>query len=140
MTETLVPSEGYGLAAVRAANAMIQSLGGSEVFLLLPQMGMPEDPSAQLGLVDPGVEQIRLCPVISRNLATESTGPRRRVEFLVPAAAVANHLALRGITSGTVLFDGALGVLRDSDLFHIEGVATEYFAGTVYLYRITAVE
>ena len=62
------------------------------------------------------------------------------MEFLIPSAALADELAQRGVTSGAVLFDEALGVVYDSELFHIEGVATEYFAGTVYLYRITAVE
>ena len=33
-----------------------------------------------------------------------------------------------------------LDLLYDSDLFHIENVATEYFAGTAYLYRVLAVE
>lgn len=125
---------------MRAATAMLRSLGGSEVFLLLPQVGMPDDASAQLGLVDPGVEQVKLTPVIIRNLATENTGPRRRVEFLIPAAALLNELGTRGIASAQVLLNGALGVLHDNELFHIEGVATEYFAGTAYLYRITGVE
>jgi hypothetical protein len=38
------------------------------------------------------------------------------------------------------LFDGALGLLYDNDLFHIENVTTEFFAGTAYLYRVLAVE
>src|ERR1019366_2485161 len=43
-----------GAAAVRAADAMLQTLGGTEVILLFPAAGMPADGVAGLGLVDPG--------------------------------------------------------------------------------------
>jgi hypothetical protein len=129
-----------GIALVRAADAMLRSLGGAEICLLLPLMGVPDDPSAQLGLVDPGVEEVKLSPVVIRNLPTANTGPRRRVEFLVPASAIARELSSRNVASGQALLDGALGVIHDGELFHIEGIATEYFAGTAYLYRVVAVE
>jgi hypothetical protein len=128
------------MAATRAATAMLRALGGAEIFLLLPQVGMPDDPSAQLGLVDPGIEQVRLAPVVVRNLPTQANGPRRRVEFLVPAGAVADELAARGVASAQVLLDGALGILHNGEVFHVEDVCGECFAGTTYLYRVTAVE
>jgi len=34
----------------------------------------------------------------------------------------------------------ALGLQYDGDLFHIEAVVTETFAGTAYFYVVTAVE
>jgi len=129
-----------GIAVVRAADAMLRSLGGEEISLLLPLLGMPDDPVAQLGLVDPGVEEIKLAPVVVRNLQTENTGPRRRVEFLVPASAVAAELASRNVASARAFFDSALGAMHQGELFHIEGIATEYFGGTAYLYRVVAVE
>ncbi len=79
-------------------------------------------------------------PVVVRTLPTENTGPRRRLEFLIPASAVAAELASRNVASAQDLFDGALGVVYDDELFRIEGVATEYFSGAAYLYRVTAVE
>ena len=129
-----------GMAVVRAADAMLRSLGGAEITLLFPAMGMPEDTSAELGLVDPGVEEVMFAPVVARTLPTQNSGPRRRMEFLVPAAAVEPELSSRNAASAQDLFDGALGVVHDGDLFHIEGLVTEYFAGTAYLYRLAAVE
>lgn len=44
----------FGMALVRAADAMLRSLGGSEIRLLLPLFQIGADPGAQLGLTDPG--------------------------------------------------------------------------------------
>jgi hypothetical protein len=136
MTETGMNSA----AVVRAADAMLQALGGNGVSMLFPLVTMPNDPSAQLGLADPGVEEVIFSPVVVRALVTPTSGPRRRLEFLLSGAAVAAELASRNVASAEVLFDGALGLLYDNDLFHIEKVTTEYFAGTAYLYRVLAVE
>lgn len=130
----------FGMALVRAADAMLRSLGGSEIRLLLPLFQISDDPSAQLGLVDPGVEEVRLSPVVVRNLPTESTGPRRRLEFLITAAAVSAELSSRNVASAEAFFEGVMGVVYDSDLFHIEGLTTEYFGGIAYLYRLVGVE
>ena len=136
MTDTGMSSA----AVVRAADAMLNALGGDAVSILFPLVTMPNDPSAQLGLADPGVEEVILAPVVVRTLPTPATGPRRRLEFLFSGAAVADELTSRNVASAEVLFDSALGLLYDNDLFHIENVTTEYFAGTAYLYRVLAVE
>jgi hypothetical protein len=128
------------MAVVRAADAMLQALGGDSVSMLFPLVSMPNDPSAQLGLADPGVEEVTFTPVVVRALVTSAAGPRRRLEFLFSATAVAGELTSRNVASAEVLFDGALGLLYDNDLFHIESVTTEYFAGATYLYRVLAVE
>ena len=128
------------MAVVRAADAMLQALGGDSVSMLFPLVNMPNDPSAQLGLADPGVEEVTFAPVVVRALVTSAAGPRRRLEFLFSATAVAGELTSRNVASAEVLFDGALGLLYDNDLFHIESVTTEYFAGATYLYRVLAVE
>jgi hypothetical protein len=136
MTQTGMSSA----AVVRATDAMLQALGGDQVSMLYPLITMPNDPSAQLGLADPGVEEVIFCPVVVRALVTPTTGPRRRLEFLFSGTAVAEELTSRNVASAEVLFEGALGLLYDNDLFHIENVTTEYFAGTAYLYRVLAVE
>jgi len=56
--------------------------------------------------------------VVVRNLVAEAGGPRRRLEFLVPAAAVTAELSSRNVASAGALFDSALGVMYDGDLFH----------------------
>jgi hypothetical protein len=127
-------------AVVRAADAMLRALGGDGVSMLFPLVTMPNDPSAQLGLADPGVEEVIFSPVVVRTLVTPTTGPRRRLEFLLSGAAVAAELTSRNVASAEDLFNGALGLLYDNELFHIENFTTEYFAGTAYLYRVLAVE
>jgi len=129
-----------GVALVRAADAMLRALGGDTIVVVFPLVGMPNDPSAQLGLVDPGVQQVPMAPVVIRNLTTAGSGPRRRLEFLISSSAVAAELAPMNAPTAEALFDMALGILYDNDLFHIESVTPEYFSGTTYLYRVVAVE
>ncbi len=119
---------------------MLGSLGADTVSLVFPLVGMPNDASAQLGLVDPGTEQVEFSPVVVRNLPTSNSGPRRRLEILLGGRAVADAVVARNMASADALFDSALGVMHDGDLLHIEGTTTEYFAGTAYLYKVVAVE
>ena len=59
---------------------------------------------------------------------------------MLSASAVADAVEAEGAASPDELFDLALGVQYRADLFHIESMNTEYFAGTAYLYRVIAVE
>lgn len=129
-----------GPAVVRATDAMLQTLGNDQVTLMFPQVAMPDDPSAQLGLVDPGVLQVPLSPVAVRSLDVAANGPRRRLEFLISSTAVNAAVVSQNAASPDALFESALGLTYESDVFHIENVQTDYFAGTAYLYRVTAVE
>jgi hypothetical protein len=129
-----------GAALVRAANAMLTALGGDQVSLLLPATAMASDAGGQLGLVDPGVQSVIIAPVVAANLPTGNAGPTRRIEFTLPASAIGAQLPVLGMGSAKELFDAALGLLYDGDLFHIEVVVTENFAGTAYFYVVTAVE
>ena len=128
-----------GMAAVRAADAMLWSLGGAEVALLFARAGLPADRVAELGLVDPGVEQAVIAPVIVRELTTENSGPRRRIELVAGRSALAEQGSQRNVASAEVLFDTALGVVYEGEMFHIEGFVVERFAGVAYLYRVVAV-
>jgi hypothetical protein len=118
---------------------MLRTLGGTEATLLFAAAGLPDDRAADLGLVDPGVEQVHLAPVLVRELTTESNGPRRRIEMLVGRSAMAEQVSQRNVASAEVLLETALGVAYQSDVFHIEGFSVERFAGVAYLYRVTAV-
>ena len=129
-----------GAAVSRAADSMLRALGGTEIRVMFPLLTLPNDPSAQLGLVDPGVEEVPFSPVVVRILETTSTGPRRRLEFLISGTNVAEELSSRNLTTGESLFASALGVLYQGDLLHIENVTAEYFADAAYLYRVLAVE
>jgi len=129
-----------GSALVRAANAMLTALGGDQVSLLLPGTATASDAAGQLGLVDPGVQEVIVTPVVTRNLPTGQLGPIRRIEFTLPASAIEVQLPTLGMASAEALFNAALGLMYDGDLFHIEAVVTENFAGTAYFYVVTAVE
>jgi hypothetical protein len=67
-------------------------------------------------------------------------GPRRRLEFTLPASVVLAQLPMLGLGTGEEFFDATLGLMYDTDIFHIEAVVTENFAGTAYFYVVTAVE
>ncbi|MGH9529484.1 MAG: hypothetical protein ACRD2S_06135 [Terriglobales bacterium] len=129
-----------GAAVVRAADSMLYALGGTEISVMFPSLTLPNDPSAQLGMVDPGVEEVPFSPVVVRILETASTGPRRRLEFLISGATVTEELTSRNVATAEALFASALGILYQGDLLHIENVVTEYFADAAYLCRVLAVE
>jgi hypothetical protein len=128
-----------GGAAARAADAMLRSLGGTEITLLFAAGGLPGDPAAELGLVDPGVTQAPIAPVIVRELTMESNGPRRRIEVLAGRSALAELVSQRSVASADVLFDTALGIAYQGEVFYIEGFVVEQFGGVAYLYRVLAV-
>jgi hypothetical protein len=129
-----------GVAITRAADAMLRALGGDSIDLLFSALTLPNDPAVQLGLTDPGVTEVEFSPVVVRTLPTDSNGPRRRLQFLIPGATVAQAVVDRNAASAEQFFESALGISYDGDLFHITKVATEYFAGTAYLFTVEAVE
>jgi hypothetical protein len=128
-----------GTAVRRAADAMLRALGGDELSLILPLPSTPSDPDSQLGLSDPGVQQLTIAPIVVRNLPANS-GPSLRLEILISASAVADAVEAQGASSATDLFNSALGIQIQASLLHIEQVQTDCFAGVAYLYRVTAVE
>jgi hypothetical protein len=129
-----------GAALRRAADALLNAMGGDSVTLLLPATGMAGDAAGQLGLVDPGVQEVIISPVVTRELTTGSLGPRRRVEFTLPASVVANLLPGLGMGSGDDLFNAVIGLNYGGNLFHVETVVPESFGGTLCFYLVTAVE
>lgn len=138
-----------GMAVMRAADAMLWALGGDQISLVLPLATAPTDPGSQLGLADPGVQQVPISPVIVRNLSSQlaeraspgaKTGPRLRLEMLISVSAVNTALQELGLASADDLFNSALGVQYQAELLHIESMNTDRFAGIAYLHRVVAVE
>jgi hypothetical protein len=128
-----------GSAAARAADAMLQTLGGTVVVLLFPAAGLSSDAGSELGLVDPGVVQAPIGPVIVRELTTETNGPRRRIEIVAGRTALAEQVSQRNLGSADMLFETSLGIVYEGEIFHIEGFVVERFGGVAYLYRVLAV-
>lgn len=106
-----------GGAAARAADAMLRSLGGTDVILLFAAGGLPADAGSELGLVDPGVEQESIAPVVVRELTTEGNGPRRRIEVMVGRSALAALVSQRNVACADVLFETALGIVHQGEIF-----------------------
>jgi hypothetical protein len=129
-----------GAALVRAANALLKAMGGDTVSLVLPGSAMSSDAAGQLGLVDPGTMEVVISPAVARELTTGNLGPRRRVEFTLPASVIAGQLSSLGMGTAEDLFSVVLGLNYGNDLFHIETVVPESFGGTVCFYVVTAVE
>ena len=129
-----------GAGLVRAADAMLRALGGESVSLLLPVTAISSDAAGMLGLVDPGVQEVVISPVVARELATGNLGPRRRVEFTLPASTVVDQLPRLGLGAVEDMFNATLGLKYGNDLFHVETVVPESFGGTACLYVVIAVE
>lgn len=127
-----------GAAAARAADAVLRTYESTEVILLFPSAGLPGDGVSALGLVDPGVDQAMITPVIVRELTTESNGPRRRIELLAGQAAMAEQVSQRNVASAEVLFETALGLVYCGEVFHIQGFIVERLGGVAYMYRVAA--
>jgi hypothetical protein len=107
--------------------------------MLFAAAGLPGDAVSQLGLVDPGVEQVLISPVMVKELTTENSGPRRRIELLAGQTAMAESVSQRNVASADVLFETALGLVYGGEVFHIEGFVVERLGGVGYLYRVAAV-
>jgi hypothetical protein len=118
----------------------LKALGGGTVRLVLPATSTASDAAGLLGLVDPGVEEVLISPVVTRALVTGNVGPRRRIEFTLPASAIADQLPALGMGTAEDLFNVVIALIHGGDLFHIEKVVTENFAGTACFYVVTAVE
>src|SRR5918911_1365648 len=99
-----------GAALMRAADALLRAIGKETIKVLLPATAMAGDAGGQLGLVDPGVQEVVIAPVAAREVGTASAGPRRRIEFIVPASAVGAQLPGLGMGSADDLFSAALGL------------------------------
>lgn len=127
-----------GAAAARAADALLRTFSGTEVILLFPAAGLPGDGASELGLVDPGVVQAAISPVMVRELTTETNGPRRRIELVAGRAAMAAQVSQRNVASAEVLFETALGLVYCGEVFHIEGFVVERLSGVAYMYRVAA--
>jgi len=128
---------GRGLAFVRAADAMLQALGGGGVQVLFPGAGSG-GAGEELGLTVPPVEEVEVAPVC--RVAAAPVNGQRRVEFLFSAAGLARYLESRGSQSAQDFFNASLGIVEDGMLMRVESVVTETFAGTAYLHRVIAVE
>lgn len=135
-----LPQIQRGLAAQRAAEALLRTLGGSSVLVRVPALGVAGDAS-QLGLAGTATEDVLLQPVLVRNAPpTAANLERQRRELLAPASALAAAREIQDAESARDFFESALGILVDGHLLRVVSVFADDFGGVPYLYRIVVSE
>ncbi|MFB3915138.1 MAG: hypothetical protein ACE14M_00290 [Terriglobales bacterium] len=149
----------FGLALARVAEAMLRTLGGGEVYLRFTSPAEASDDARQLGTAAPIVTDVAMAPIVVRSLPPDKPQPGAppfsrsarvgvlagnqaglRLELMFPASAVFAQMEARQVGSAQELFASALGVVVQGKMLRIENVAPEYFAGTAYLFAVTAEE
>ena len=108
MADLLVVGEG----ALRAAETMLRAVGARSVLLRMPMAAAGGDETEQLGLAQPGYQDVELRPCVFRK-----TGARK--ELLVSAVAVRMVVGSLEFDSAAVLFKTAAGVVLDDAMFEI---------------------
>ena len=128
-----------GLAAVRAAEALLRTLGGCTIYVRVPLNVVTTGDASQLGLKSPGTEDIELSPAVTRALR-KTTDSQRRMEISLSVTSLSNAKDIDDANSAHQFFDAALGIVYADKLWRIESLQVDDFAGTPYLYRLTVSE
>jgi hypothetical protein len=125
------------IAAARAGDVLLRTMGGRCVMLRMPAPAVPADVTEQLGLATPLFQDLPLRPVVYRKArAAIAADGAAKWELLVSAIAVEKLVGALGSSSASVLFAGALGVLSDDTLLEIESVSQEQVFAQAYVYRL----
>jgi hypothetical protein len=123
--------------AMRMADALLESLGGTSVALRYPVTAQAGQDAEQLGLGAPAFEDVALAPAVFRRLNAQiATDGTAVYELLVSASAVSAQMALLGLTSVADLFAAGLGIVVRGTLLAVLGVTSSEAFGQAYLYRI----
>jgi hypothetical protein len=132
------PIAGRERVAQRAAEAMLRSLGATQVTLRMAQPRM-DSASDELGLVCRGFEDVSLYPVVVRSTAM-APNETVKVEALVSGTAAQAAATAHGVEDVATWLLEAHGLLYRGKLLHVDSVVTDHFAGSEYLYHILASE
>jgi len=130
-------------AAIRAADVLLNGVGGRQVLLRAPAPAIPDDDGEQLGLATPQFQDSPLQPVVYRRIrpripsspATAKT-PATQYELLISATAVNALVSSLAYNSADTLFAVAFGILIDNVLLEIESATCSELGGAPYLYRL----
>jgi len=129
---------GRGCAARRLADALLRSLGNSQVTLRLadPSSG---DTNSQLGLEAPPSEDLQISPVSVKALAPAEDG-KRRIEVVVSISSLQPLAKLYGVEDIVAWLRTFEGVVRGDQLMRITTIIVDRFLGEDCLFHITATE
>ena len=123
-------------AAMRMADALLRSLGGTAVALRFPVTAAGAD-AEQLGLSAPVFEDVALSPAVFRRLHAQVGKDGGAVyELLISATTVNAQMALLGLSSVAELFAAGLGIVVRGTLLAVLGVTASEAFGAAYVYRV----
>ena len=129
---------GKSCAVVRFADAILRSLGGSQITLRLsdPSTG---DTASQLGLEAPTAGDMQISPAAIKALDPAPNGSRR-IEVLLSATALRTIARNYGVENVVPWLLSMQGVLHDGVIMRIATVTVDKFYGKECLYHLTATE
>lgn len=125
---------GRGAAAVRAAEALLRTLGGDEVVFRVPSATANPGDSVQLGLAGTATEDVSLAPVVVQQ------GKSGELELLISAASLARSREINKASEALAFFESALGVVVRERLMRVVSVKAEQLGGVAYLYSVKVAE
>lgn len=125
-------SSGRSQSLVRAADALLRTLGGEALALRVPMTLVASGP----GLVNP-TQDVDCSPAIVRQTRNTSQAPQ--YEVVLSGATVQRLVESLNAADADELFASALGVVRNGDLLRIASVTTDDIGGEAYLYRLAVV-
>jgi len=132
----LIP--GHACAARRLADALLRSMGNTQVTLRLanPSSG---DTSSQLGLEAPAAQDVQVSPAAVKSLEPLEDGTRR-IEVILSITAlqpIAKVYQVEDIAAWLRTFEG---VVWHGNLMRIAKVTVDKFLGADCLFHLTATE
>ena len=127
----------YNEGKIRAADALLRSMGGFTVGLRLPAPAPAGVDGEQLGLTVPVFQDFPISPAVFRKVRAEmAAGNSSQYEVLLSASAVLAAVSAQQVASADVLFASATGVIVNGVLFLIEAMAFTEWQGSACLYRV----
>jgi len=129
---------GHACAARRLADALLRSMGNTQVTLRLanPSSG---DTSSQLGLEAPAAQDVQVSPAAVKSLEPLEDGARR-IEVILSITAlqpIAKVYQVEDIAAWLRTFEG---VVWHGNLMRIAKVTVDKFLGADCLFHLTATE
>jgi len=130
------------LAAQRAAETLLRTLGGATVYVRVPKILVAPGDAGQIGLSGAASEDVRLDHAVVRNARrfNKREENRSRTELLVSASAVASATEIKDSAAAKEFFLSALGVVIGEKILRVESFSADEYGGTPYLYRVILLE
>ena len=122
-----------GDGVLRVTEAVLRGAGGRSVLVRMPQPGVANEVTEQLGLATATFADVEVSPCVARLLST--TGDER-LELQIAARPVATAAGGADVSLALAWFAGAVGVVIDGELLRIMSVTYRDLAGVPYVYRL----